>query len=76
MAYMVLVVNVPNETIAQLNIVQEPTKVWESIQNCTQVLIDIQAGVLAGTVQATIRDTDPSVSTSGSGSTQQTYRHL
>lgn len=76
MAFLVLVVNVPNETIAQLNVVQEPGKVWESIQNQKQILIDIQAGVLAGVVQATVRDTDPSVSTSGSGSTQNTYSHL
>lgn len=76
MAFLVLVVNVPNDGIGQLNNVQEPTKVWESIENCRGVLDAIQAGTKAGVVQVTVRDTDPSVSTSGSGSTQQTYSHL
>lgn len=76
MAFMVLVVSVPNESIGQLNVVQEPTKVWESIENCRGVLDAIQAGTKAGVCQVTIRDTDPSVSTSGAGSTQQTYSHL
>lgn len=77
MAYMVLVVNLPNDTIANINAMSQlPTKVEESIQGAIQVLIDIQAGSKAGVVQITSRDTDPSVSTSGSGSEQETYNHL
>lgn len=77
MAYLVLVVSLPNDSIAQINPqVQEPTKVDESINNCINVLTAIEGGLKAGVVQVTVRDTDPSVSTSGSGSTQVTYSHL
>jgi hypothetical protein len=77
MGYLVLVINTPNDTIAQLNAeVQLPTKVDESINNCINVLTAIEGGLKAASVQITVRDTDPSVSTSGSGSTQNTYSHL
>jgi hypothetical protein len=77
MAFIVLVVNLPNDTITGINQdVQLPTKVEESIQGAIQQLIDIQAGTKPGVVQITSRDTDPGVSTSGSGSLQATYNHL
>lgn len=77
MAYMVLVVNLPGDTITNINqSCQLPTKVEESIQGAIQLLIDIQAGTKAGVVQVTSRDSDPSVTTSGSGSEQETYSHL
>lgn len=77
MAFMVLVVNLPNDSINNINAMSQlPTKVEESIQGAIQVLIDIQAGTKAGVVQVTSRDTDPSVSTSGTNSQQQTYSHL
>lgn len=77
MAYTVLVIYTPNDSIGQLNAqLQEPTKVDESINNNINLLTAIEGGLKAGTVQVTVRDTDPSVSTSGSGSTQYTYSHL
>lgn len=77
MAYLVLVINVPNDSIAQLNSeVQLPTKVDESIKNCQNVLSAIEGGLKAGVVQVTVRSTDPSVSTVGTGSTQYIYSHL
>lgn len=77
MAFLVLVINTPNDSIAQLNAeTQQPTKVDESINNCQNVLSAIKGGLKAGVVQVTVRDTDPTVSTSGSGSTQNTYSHL
>jgi len=76
MAFVVLVIETPNDSIAQLNPqIQEPTKVDESINNCINLLTSIEGGLKAATVQVTVRDTDPSVSTSGSGSTQYTYSH-
>lgn len=77
MAYLVLVINTPNDSIAQLNSeIQLPTKVDESINNCINILTAIEGGLKASSIQVTVRDTDPSVSTSGSGSTQNTYSHL
>lgn len=77
MAYMVLVVNLPNDSIQNINdACQLPTKVEESIQGCIQLLIDIQAGTKPGSVQVTSRDSSVAVSTSGSGSQQNTYSHL
>lgn len=77
MAYMILVVNLPNTTIADINSeAQLPTKVEESLQGAIQVLIDIQAGSKPGSVQITSRDSSVAVSTSGAGSQQNTYSHL
>lgn len=77
MAFLVLVVNLPNDTINNINQnVQNPTNVEDAIQGAIQQLLDIQAGAKAGVVQVTSRDTDPAVSTSGSGSQQVTYSHL
>lgn len=77
MAVIVLVINCPNDSIGNLNaIAQLPTKVDESIQGCITALESIEGGMRAATVQITVRDTAPAVSTSGSGSTQQTYNHL
>lgn len=77
MAYMVLVVNLPSDSIQNINdACQMPTKVEESIQGAIQLLIDIQAGTKAGVVQVTSRDSTVAVSTSGAGSQQNTYSHL
>lgn len=77
MAYLVLVVNIPGDNIAQLNAeTQFPTKVPESIQGAINVLQAIDGGHKPAVVQITTRDSDPSVSTSGSGSQQNSYSHL
>lgn len=77
MAYLIMVVNLPNSSIGDINSeCQFPTKVEESLQGAIQVLNDIQAGCKAATVQLTSRDSTVAVSTSGSGSQQATYNHL
>lgn len=77
MAYLVLVINLPNDTIATLNDkTQFPTKVPESITGCINILTAIKGGLDAASVQVTTRDSSVSVSTSGSGSQQNTYSHL
>lgn len=77
MAYIVLVVNVPSLSIADLNGRCEISdKVAESINGCSILLDAINAGNVAASVQVTTRSTDPSVGTVGSGSAQKTYSHL
>lgn len=68
--------NIPGRTIAQLNGVQKPTKVREAIQGLINLLLEIEAGTTPATAIVTVRDTDPGVSTSGSGSTQNTYSKI
>lgn len=77
MAYLVLVINLPNDTIGDLNSnTQFPTKVDESINGCINVLTAIEGGLKAAVVQVTTRSTDPSVGTVGTGSQQNSYNHL
>ena len=77
MAYLVIVIQSPNDNIQNLNDqTQFPTKVDESINGCINFLTAIEGGHKAAVVQVTTRDSDPSVSTSGSGSTQDSYNHL
>ncbi len=77
MAFLVLVIECPNDSIGNLNAnTQFPTKVDESINGCINILTSIEGGLRAAVVQVTTRDTDPSVGTSGSGSEQETYSHL
>jgi len=76
MAYIVLVINAPNNSIVDLNNrCQFPGNTQESLLACKQLLKAIVAGHLPASVQVTTRDTDPSVGTSGSGSDQETYDH-
>lgn len=77
MAYLVLVVNLPNDSVTQLNAqCQLPTKVDEAINANINILTAIEGGLKAGSVQVTTRDTDPAVATHGTGSQQFTYNHL
>lgn len=77
MAYLCIVINVPNETIAQLNAdAQKPTKVSDEINALVNVLNGINGGEKPASVQVTTRSTDPSIATAGSGSQQFTYNHL
>jgi hypothetical protein len=76
MAYIVLVINCPKDSIQTLNdIAQMPTKVDESINGCINILTSIEGGLRAAIVQVTTRDSDPSVSTSGAQSQQNSYNH-
>lgn len=77
MGFLVLVIEVPGEGVAQLNAeTQLPTKVDESIQGVINVLDAIVGGNKPATVQITTRTTDPSVTTVGTNSQQYTYSHL
>lgn len=77
MAYLVLVINAPNLSIEDLNErAQLPTKVQESIQGSINLLTGIESGTIPASIQVTTRDSAPSISTSGSGSEQETYSHL
>jgi len=77
MAYICLVINVPNETITQLNAdVQTVNTVSQELILLTNFIDGIKAGTKPTSVQVTTRDTDPGISTSGSGSQQNTYNHL
>lgn len=77
MAYVVFVINCPNQSIQDLNDkCQLPTKVQESLQGAQQLMIDIASGFVPGEVQITTRDSTVSVSTSGAQSEQETYSHL
>lgn len=75
--YVCLVINVPDRSIGDMNAqTQLPTKPNESIQGCINLLLQLQNGSTRGSVQNTTRDSDPSVSTSGSGSEQFVYSKL
>lgn len=76
MAYVVLVINAPNNSIGDLsNRCQNPGNLNDPINKCANVIAAIASGHLPASVQVTVRDTDPSVATSGTGSTQNTYDH-
>jgi hypothetical protein len=74
MAVVVIVCTVNDQQIGDLNgRVQFPTKINESLQGCSDLIEQFIAGALQCNVQVTVRDTAPSISTSGAGSTQDTY---
>ncbi len=74
MAFVCIVVEVPSDSIARLNSdIQRPTKPHEAVANLKNLCQALQAGAKDGIVQITTRDTDPSISTSGSGSQQESY---
>lgn len=74
MAFVVFVVEVPSKDIPELNAkLQRPTKPHQAVNQAIDLLAGLTAGSPNGAMQVTVRDSDPSVSTSGSGSTQQSY---
>lgn len=74
MAVICVVMNIPDQTIGDLNgRAQFPTKVNESLEGCRFLLGALEGGQLQCNVQITVRDTAPSIATSGSGSTQFSY---
>lgn len=76
MAYIVLVINAPNNSIGDLNNrCQNAGNLNDPINKCANLLAAIAGGKLPAAVQVTTRDTDPAVATSGSGSAQNTYDH-
>ncbi len=77
MAYLCIVINVPNDSITQLNAVAQTVNTVEQEVNALGNFLDgINGGMIPASLQVTTRDTDPSISTSGSGSQQLTYSHL
>lgn len=76
MAFVVFVIDCPNNSITDLNNrTQDPGNLNNPLNKCANVLAAIAGGKISASVQVTTRDTDPSVATSGTGSTQQTYNH-
>jgi len=75
MARIVLVINSSKESINQLNekVINASGNPHEGIVKCRNYLDSLLAGAVDASVQATTRDTDPAVATSGSGSAQRTY---
>jgi len=74
MAFLVLEIEVPGQGINQLNAsCQRPTKPHDAVNACRNLLEAICAGAIDASVQVTSRDTTASVSTSGSGSQQESY---
>lgn len=73
MAFVVAVIEV-DDSIADLNEkVYKTTKPHESVTGLKNICQALLAGAKDGTVQITVRDTDPSVATHGSGSTQESH---
>lgn len=73
MAFVCLVIDVPADGIGQLNTLQNPGNPHEAVTNARNLADAILAGAKDASVQITVRDTDPAIATSGSGSTQQSY---
>lgn len=66
--------NIPDQTISDLNgKAQFPTKTNETLNGCKELLSALEGGQLQCNVQVTVRDTAPTITTSGTGSTQNTY---
>lgn len=73
MAFIVAVIEIPGESIAQLNVIQNSGNPHEAVTNLKNICKALVGGVKDGDVQITVRSTDPSVATAGSGSTQVSY---
>ena len=77
MPYVNILVYVPSESLQTLNDqIQFPTKVYESIQGCINLMEQIEGGCTAASVQVTTLNNTISVSTDGGKSEQATYNHL
>jgi len=74
MAIVVLVIDVSNQSIVNLN---EKTQSAGNPDNAMNKVNDLLSGILGGsydaTMQVTVRDTAPTITTSGTGSTQIDY---
>lgn len=73
MAHLVIVVDT-SDSIADLNAkIQKAGNPHAALANVKNYVQAIMAGAVDADVQVTVRDTDPLVATSGSGSSQQDY---
>lgn len=75
MGYMCVIVSLPDETIAQIKPqVNNPTNLHEGLQGIINVITALDGGEKRSpNCYVVVRDTDPSVATSGSGSTSVSY---
>lgn len=75
MAYLCIVVSLPSESIAQIKPqVNNATNVHEGLQGVVTVLEALSGGEKrSDNCYVVVRDSDPSVSTSGSGSSSVDY---
>lgn len=75
MAFLVIVIDTDNHSIADLNhkIGTDSTKPHASVVACAEYLNAVAVGAVNANVQVTSRSTDPSVSTNGSGSAQTAF---
>jgi hypothetical protein len=71
MAFLNLTINIPSETIAQINneLIDDSTKPFEGIRAAVKILEAIELGTKNGVVELTTQDTDPGVVASGDGIT-------
>lgn len=73
MAFVVIVVDV-SDSIAQLNAdLQRSGKPHEAVANLKNLMQACLGRTKDSTIQVTVRSTDPSVGTAGSGSSQESY---
>lgn len=74
MAFLVLEIDVPAQSIAQLNAsCQRSGNPQSAVNLCRNLLEAICAGAIDASIQVTSRDVTASVATSGSGSQQESY---
>lgn len=74
MAYVVIVINSPNHGIGTLNDkCQRAGNAHTALNLCADYLQAIVGGAVDASVVVTTRDSAPTVTTSGSGSAQNTY---
>lgn len=77
MAYLVLEIEVPSKSIADLNSqCQKPTKPDEALQGCVNLLDGILGGAVDASVKVVSKDAATVIATSGSGSQSNTYNKL
>lgn len=74
MAFIVLEIEVPAQSIAQLNSnCQRSGKPHDAVNVCANLLSGILGGCVDASVQVTTRDVTASITTSGTGSQQENY---
>lgn len=75
--YINLTINVPADTVAQLNSIayQDSTKPEEGIEAMRNLMDAINGGLVAAEIELAVCDADPSVTASGGGN-QWVYNKL
>ena len=77
MAFVCIVIEVPSDSISQLNSdIQRPGKPHAAVTNLKNLCQALIGGAKDGSIQVTTRSTDPSIATAGSGSEQESYNLL